>query len=58
MDLIKRYELAFGQQINCSKIAIFFSRNTGRIFRDFICSSMGTSSSASYDTYLGLPSLG
>jgi len=57
MELIKRYEVASGQRINSSKTAIYFSRNTGMPFREFICSSVGISSSASFEIHLGLPSL-
>jgi hypothetical protein len=55
LQVLKQYELASGQKLNSGKTAIFYSKNTGNEFRDFINSSMGIAETVSYEKYLGLP---
>jgi hypothetical protein len=51
------YEEASGQLLNREKTGLFFSRNTKADIRSFISQSLGVSSTAHYEKYLGLPSL-
>jgi hypothetical protein len=55
LQLLKQYELASGQKLNSDKTAIFYSKNTGSDFREFINSSIGIAETVSYEKYLGLP---
>jgi hypothetical protein len=57
LNLVKRYELASGQQLNTTKTSIFFSKNTGRDFRDLIGSAVGETTTHGYEQYLGLPAM-
>jgi hypothetical protein len=43
--------------LNWEKTSIFFSKNTKREAKEFILSTAGVTSSASYERYLGLPAL-
>jgi hypothetical protein len=56
-QLVQTFEQASGQKLNVDKTSLFFSKNTGMEFREFICSSAGISSTSSYEKYLGLPAL-
>jgi hypothetical protein len=51
------YEQASSQKLNREKIIIFFSRNTRQKTKEFILSILRVSSLATYEKYLGLPSL-
>jgi hypothetical protein len=55
--LIGKYEEASGQLLNREKTGLFFSRNTKADIRSIISQSLGVSSTAHYEKYLGLPSL-
>jgi hypothetical protein len=57
LQLIRQYEQASGQKLNNNKTTIFYSHNTGREFRELICSNIGITASKNYETYLGLPTL-
>jgi hypothetical protein len=56
-QLLQSYEQASGQKLNADKTSLFFSKNIGMEFREFICSSAGISSTSCYEKYLGLPAL-
>lgn len=53
--VLQLYEKALGHQLNAVKTSIFFSKNTGTEFRDFIRTSVGIQITSSFDKYLGLP---
>lgn len=55
--VLKTYEFASGQKLNAEKTSIFFSLNTGSVFKTFIRSFMGIGIFSSYEKYLGLPAL-
>jgi hypothetical protein len=57
MNILKRYELASGHMLNTQKTSIFYSRNTGQPFIDFITSSTSIVASQNFDKYLGLPAM-
>jgi ribonuclease HI len=57
LGILSWYEKASGQKLNAAKTSIFFSKNTGAEFKDFLRSSAGISTTSSYDKYLGLPAL-
>jgi hypothetical protein len=46
--------MASGQKLNNAKTFIFFNKNTGKAFKDFIGSSVGFSATRGYEKYLGL----
>jgi hypothetical protein len=52
MKLLQRYEQASSQKLNSAKIAIYFSKNTGKEFQRFIASSVGISTTKGYEKYL------
>jgi ribonuclease HI len=56
-ELLSNYERASGQKLNREKTSIFFSKNTKREAKEFILSTAGVTSSAHYESYLGLPAL-
>jgi hypothetical protein len=56
-ELLEIYERASGQKLNWEKTSIFFSKNTKREAKEFILSTAGVTSSAHYESYLGLPAL-
>lgn len=56
-QLLQIYERASEQRLNSTKTAIYFSRNTGGGFRDYIRSVVGISATKSYDKYLGSPAM-
>jgi hypothetical protein len=51
------YEVASGQNLNTSKTAIFFSRNSSSDNKQQILEASGVSVAHRYDAYLGLPVL-
>jgi hypothetical protein len=53
-NLLRRYEEASGQRLNCSKTGIFFSTNTLQAIREEIVEVVGIPITQRYDTYLGL----
>lgn len=55
--VLQLYDKASGQQLNAAKTSIFFSKNTGTEFRDFIRTSGGIQITASFDKYLDLPAM-
>jgi hypothetical protein len=55
MKLLHQYVVTSGQNLNSAKITIYFSKNTGREFQEFIASSVGISATLGYEKYLGLP---
>lgn len=57
LHILKRYELASGQKLHIAKTSIFFSKNTGRDFREPIGSSVGNTTTSGYEKYLGLPAV-
>jgi hypothetical protein len=57
INLLKKYELASGQNLNTQKTSIFYSRNTRWAFIDSIYSLTGIAASQSFDKYLGLPAM-
>jgi len=57
LQLLRLYEQASGQKLNNNKTTIFYSRNTGKEFRELICSNIGITASTNYEKYLGLPAL-
>jgi hypothetical protein len=56
-EILEAYERASGQKLNREKTSIFFSKNTKREAKEFILSTAGVTSTASYERYLGLPAL-
>jgi ribonuclease HI len=56
-EILEAYERASGQKLNREKTSIFFSKNTKREAKEFVLSTAGVTSSASYESYLGLPAL-
>jgi ribonuclease HI len=56
-QLLKRYEVASGQRLNCNKTAIFFSKNTSQGDKKEIVEAAGIPVTQRYDSYLGLPAL-
>jgi hypothetical protein len=56
-SILKIYERAWGQKLNTSKTAIYFSRNTSMEDQNAIFQATAIPESQRYDTYLGLPSL-
>jgi hypothetical protein len=56
-SLLKEYEEASGQQLNCNKTAIFFSKNISLETRKEIVEEARIPVTQRYDTYLGLPAL-
>jgi hypothetical protein len=56
-SLLKKYEEASGQRLNCSKTSIFSSKNTPQEIREEIVTEAGIPVTQRYDTYLGLPAL-
>jgi hypothetical protein len=55
LALLKTYEHALGQKINCEKTALFFSHNTQPDCRQIILNLFGTSTTIQFEKYLGLP---
>jgi ribonuclease HI len=55
--LLQGYESASGQRLNCSKTAIFFSKNTPQDEKRIIVEAAGIPVTQRYDKYLGLPAL-
>jgi hypothetical protein len=50
-NLLRRYEEASGQRLNCSKTCIFFSTNTPQAIREEIVETVGIPITQRYDTY-------
>jgi hypothetical protein len=57
MNLLMKYEKVSGQKLNSQKTSIFYSRNTGADFKEFISASAGLQASSNLDKYLGLLAL-
>ncbi|XP_059639319.1 uncharacterized protein LOC132281652 [Cornus florida] len=55
--ILNCYKQAFGQMINFSKSAIFFSKNTSRFIRSIISHLLGISVEGFHARYLGVPAL-
>ena len=56
MNILDKYEAAFGQKLNNDKTFIFFSTNTPTEAKEDIKNLMGASHTNSIEQYLGLPS--
>jgi len=57
MEILNVYERASGQQLNAAKTSVFFSRNTGNDFREWVRSTAGLSVVQGFEKYLGLPTM-
>ena len=57
LDILDVYRKCSGQQINCSKTTIFFSKSTKVESREQIKLALGVPEIIQYEKYLGLPSL-
>lgn len=55
--ILKCYELALGQKINFSKLAVTFSLNMDQNLHISILKCLGMEASQSHGKYLGLPTL-
>ena len=55
--MLAKYERASGQQINCTKTTIFFSKSTNEDTQTTIQNLLGVNVVQHYEKYLGLPSL-
>ncbi|KAM6586543.1 hypothetical protein CsatA_009148 [Cannabis sativa] len=55
-ELLRKFELASGQQVNLAKSSIFFSGNTTPSVRSQVCTFLNVSEAAEGSFYLGLPS--
>lgn len=51
------YERASGQQLNCNKTGLYFSKSTPPLILDQIKEALGVQQIKQYEKYLGLPSL-
>lgn len=56
-EILRRYEEGFGQKLNTTKTAIFFSRNTPPEEKEKILDMSGIPATQQYDKYLGLTSI-
>ena len=56
LDILNGYEEAFGQKINRSKMALFFSNATEGAIKNQIKGAWGVPEIMQYEKYLGLPS--
>ena len=56
-ELLECYEKASGQQLNRSKIGLFFNKSTPSLITDQIKDTLGVQEIKQYEKYLGLPSL-
>ena len=56
-DILETYGRSSGQQLNCEKTALFFSRNTPHSIQVTIKNQFGAEIIRQHETYLGLPSL-
>jgi hypothetical protein len=56
-QVLQYYERASGQQLNAAKTSIFFSKNTGADFREYISNTVGIQITACFDKYLGFPAM-
>jgi len=54
MEILNVYERASGQQLNAAKTSVFFSRNTGNDFREWVRSTAGLAVVQGFEKYLGL----
>ena len=54
-EILQIYEVALGQKINCEKSSIFFSTNTPSSTGDEIRMLLNTTSTETFEKYLGLP---
>ena len=57
LNILAKYERAFGQQINQAKTTHFFSKSTNADIQDRIKDMLGVTVVQQYEKYLGLPSL-
>ena len=57
LNILAKYERAFGQQINQAKTMHFFSKSTNADIQDRIKDMLGVTVVQQYEKYLGLPSL-
>ena len=57
LNILAKYERAFGQQINRAKTTHFFSKSTNANNQDRIKDMLGVTVVQQYEKYLGLPSL-
>ncbi|KAK2414453.1 hypothetical protein QL285_037042 [Trifolium repens] len=57
MAILKKYELASGQEINLTKSEVFFSRNLSRPAQEDLSRIMGVRHVLGTGNYLGLPSM-
>ncbi|XP_030497624.2 uncharacterized protein LOC115713283 [Cannabis sativa] len=57
MTLLRRFETAFGQQVNLTKSSIFFSPNVQHVVQHQICSLLGMDEAFDNSFYLGLPNI-
>ena len=55
--VLRVYEGASGQQLNCTKTSLFFSSNTPIDIQEVIKESFGAQVIKHHEKYLGLPSL-
>jgi hypothetical protein len=55
-DILMKYELASGQQVNRQKTTLFFSNSTPQHIKDSIQAMLGVPVIQQYERYLGLPS--
>jgi len=54
-DLLHRYELASGQQVNVAKTNVSFSKGTSSMRRDEVIITLNVQEVLAYNKYLGLP---
>ncbi|GLT69877.1 hypothetical protein SLA2020_419910 [Shorea laevis] len=55
LEILKEYEVVFGQQINLDKSSIFFSSNTSPAVQQQVMQTLNVSKVIVDDKYLGLP---
>ena len=56
LNVLAKYECAFGQQINRAKTTVFFSKSTTADMQNMIKDMLGVMAVQQYEKYLGLPS--
>ena len=57
LNVLAKYECAFGQQINRAKTTIFFNKSTTADMQNMIKDMLGVMAVQQYEKYLGLSSL-
>ena len=57
LNILEAYEGALGQQVNRSKMALFFRKSTSDAIKSNIKLALGVPEIVQYEQYLGLPSL-